>query len=95
MSRIIQYVDLALKVLEIVYYKNRAAVEGIADQNRRKMKESDEGKRVGWRGAHTKGKGCQCELIKNMFFQNYLLQLCLKKKRKIIDFFPDTNLFYN
>ena len=32
-ARIIQYVDLTLKALEIVYRTNGAAVEGLADRN--------------------------------------------------------------
>ena len=37
------------------------------------------GERVSWGGANTKGKGGDCKLTKNMFFQNYLLQLCPEK----------------
>ena len=32
-AKIIQYVDLTLKVLEIAYHENGAAVEGLADRN--------------------------------------------------------------
>ena len=32
-SRIIQYVDLSLKALEIFYHANRAAVEGLVHRN--------------------------------------------------------------
>ena len=38
-SRIIEYVDLALKALEIVYRANYAAVEGLADRNGHRKKE--------------------------------------------------------
>ena len=37
--RIIEYVDLALKALEIVYRANYAAVEGLADRNGHRKKE--------------------------------------------------------
>ena len=54
-----------------------------------------EGKSVSWGGALTKGKGRECELTKNMFLHSDLLKLCLKKKRKINEFFPDTTVFYD
>ena len=66
LARIIQDVDLALKVLEIVYLANGASVEGLNDRNRHRRKVVGEGKRVIWRGALTKGKGCKCKL--NDFF---------------------------
>ena len=46
-----------------------------------------------WGGAQTKGEVNECELTENMFFHSDLLQLCLKKKRKITVFFPDTTIF--
>ena len=52
-----------------------------------------EGKSVSWGGARTKGKGRECELTKKMFLHSDLLNLCLKKKRKINEFFPDTAVF--
>ena len=79
-ARIIQYVDLELKALEIVYQVNVAAVEGLVDRNGHRRKELDECKRVSWGGAHTKFKGHECKLAKKTFFHNYLWQLCLKKK---------------
>ena len=50
-GRIIEYVDLALKALEIVYRTNRAAVEGLADRNGHIQKVVGEGKSVSWGGA--------------------------------------------
>ena len=41
--RIIEDVDLALKVLEIVYRGNGAAVEGLADRNGHRKKEAGKG----------------------------------------------------
>ena len=70
---IIQDVYLALKALEIVYRSNGAAVEGLTDRNGHRRKEVGEGKSVSWGGARTKGKGCECELTKNIFFHSYLL----------------------
>ena len=58
------------------------------------MKEVGAGKRVGWEGAHTKGKDCEYKLTKNMFFHNDFFQSCLRGKRKITEFFPDTTVFY-
>ena len=92
-ARIIKYVDLALKALEIVYRTNVTAVEGLADRDGHRRKEVGEGKSVSWGGAQTKGEGCECKLTKDMFFHNDLLQLCLKKKQKITEFFPDTTVF--
>ena len=93
-ASIIQDVDMALKALEIVYYENGAAVEGLADGNGNRRKVVGEGESVSWGGAHTKGKGHQCELIKEMFLHIDLLRLCLKKKHNISEFFPDTTVFY-
>ena len=52
-----------------------------------------EGGSGSWGGARTKGEVHECELTKNMFFHSDLLQMCLKKKRKITEFFPDTTVF--
>ena len=52
----IQDVDLALKALELVYRKNRAAVEGMADKNGHRRKLVGEGESVSWGGTRTKGK---------------------------------------
>ena len=87
--------DLALKALEIVYLANGASVEGLADRNGHRRKVLCEGKSVSWGGARTKGKGRKCERTKNMFLHTDLLKLCLKKKRKINKFFPDTTVFYD
>ena len=93
-ARIIEDVNLALKALVIVYLANGALVEGLADRNGHRRKVVGEGKSVSWGGARTKGKGCECERTKNMFLHSDLLKLCLKKKRKIDEFFPDTTVFY-
>ena len=94
-ARIIEDVDLALKVLEIVYLENGAAVEELADRNGHRRKVAGEGKSVSWGGEHPKVKGRECELTKNMFLHSDLLKLCLKKKQKINEFFPDTTVFYD
>ena len=94
-ARIIQDVDLALKALKIVYRANGAAVEGITDRNGHRRLVLSEGESVSWGGVQTKGKGRECEITKNMFLHSDLLKLCLKKKRKINEFFPDTTVFYN
>ena len=94
-ARIIQDVDMALKALEIVYRAKGAAVEGLADRNGHRRKVVGEGESVSWGGARTKGKGCECKLIKNMFLHSDLLKLCLNKKWKINEFFPDTTVFYD
>ena len=94
-ARMIEDVDLALKALEIVYLANRAAVEGLADKNGHRRIVVGEGESVSWGGAQTIGKGRECERTKNMFFHSDLLKLCLKKKRKINEFFLDTTVFYD
>ena len=43
-ARIIQYVDLGLKALEIIYRTNGAEVEGISDRNGHRRKVLGEGK---------------------------------------------------
>ena len=78
-GRIIEDVDLALKVLEMVYCTNGAAVEGLDDRNGHIQKVIGEGKSVSWGGAWAKGKRNECELTKNMFLHSDLLKLCLKK----------------
>ena len=63
-ARIIQYADLALKALGIVYHKNGASVEGLEDRNGYRRKKVGEGRRVSWGGECTKGKGRECEITK-------------------------------
>ena len=94
-ERIIQDVDMALKALELVYRVNGAAVEGLADSNGHRLKVVGEGGSFSWVGTWTKGKGCECKLTKKMFLRSCLLNLCLKKKHNIADFFPDTTVFYD
>ena len=88
-------VDLALKALEIFYLANGASVEGLADRNGHRRKVVGEGESVSWGVARTKSKGRECEPTKNMFLHSDLLKFCLKKKRKIDEFFPDTTVFYD
>ena len=78
----------------MVFCANGAAVEGVADRNWHRRKEVGEVESVSWGGARTKGEGCQCKLTNNMFFHGDLLQLSLKKKRKVAEFSPDTTVFY-
>ena len=78
-ARIIEDVDLALKVLEIFYLTNGDAVEGLADRNEHRRKVVGEVKSVSWGGARTKVKGRECELTKNMLLHSDMLKLCLKK----------------
>ena len=54
-----------------------------------------EGKGGIWGDALTKGEVHECKLIKNIFVHSDLLQFCLKKKRNITEFFPDTTIFYD
>ena len=82
-ARIIQDVNLALKVLEIVYRENGAAFEGLADRNGHRRKVVGKRKSVRCGGARTKGEGRECKLAKNMLFHSDLLKLCLMKGRKI------------
>ena len=94
-AQIIEDVDLALKALEMVYLENGAAVEGLANRNGNRQKVVGEGKSVSWGGARTKGEVHKRELTKKMFLHSDLLKLCLKKKRNINEFFPDTTVFDN
>ena len=94
-ARIIEDVDLALKALEFVYLENGDSVKGLADRNGHRRKVVGEGKSVSWGGARTKGKGSGCKLTKKMFLHSDMLKLCLKKKRTINEFFPDTTIFYD
>ena len=82
-----------MKALEIVYLENGASVEGLTDRNGHRRKVVGEGKSVSWGNSRTKGKGRECEITKNTFLHSDLLKLCLKKKRKINEFFPDTTFF--
>ena len=50
---------------------------------------------VSWGGAQTKGEVHESKLTKKIFLHSDLLQLHLKKKRKITQFFPDTTVFYD
>ena len=93
MARIIQDVDMVLKALEIVYSENGAAVEGLADRNGYRRKVVGKGKSVRCGGAQTKGEGRKCKLAQNMLFHSDLLKLCLMKRQKINDFFPDTTVY--
>ena len=77
------------------YRANGAAVEGMADSNGHRQKVVGKGESISWGGARNKGKGRECELTKNMFLHSDLLKLCLKKKRKISEFFPVTTVFYD
>ena len=77
LARIIQDVNLALKVLETVYRANWAAVEGLADRNGHRRKVVGKGKIVGCGGARNKGEGRECELAKKMLYHSDLLKLRL------------------
>ena len=92
---IIEDVYLALKALEIVYWENFAAVEGLADRNWHRKKEAGKEKSVSLEDTRTKGEGLKCKLSKNIFFHIDLLKLCHMKKQKIAEFFPDTTVFYD
>ena len=93
--RIIEDVYLALEALEIVYRKNGAEFEGLADRNGNICKEVGEGKSVSWGGSRTKDEGRKCKLTKNMFFHSDFLKLGHRKKQNINEFFPDTTVFYD
>ena len=95
LARIIQDDDLGLKALKIVYCENGGSVEGLANRNGNRRKVVGKGKSVRCGGARTKGEGRECKLAKNMLFHSYLLKLCLMKRRKISDLFPDTTVFYD
>ena len=95
LARIVQDIDLALRAWEIVYRENGAAVEGLADRNGHRRKVVGKGESVRCGGARTKGEGRECELAKKMLFHSDLLKLCLMKRRRISELFPDTTIFYD
>ena len=76
-----------------MYRENGAAVEGLADRNGHMRKVVGKGKSARCVGARTKGEGRECELTKNILYHSDLLKLCLMKRQKIRDFFPDTAVF--
>ena len=79
LERIIQYVDMVSKPLEIVYRANGAAVEGLANRNGNRWKLVGEGKDFSWGDAQNNGTGHKCKLTKNMFLHSDMLKLCRKK----------------
>ena len=83
-----------IEALEIVYMANGASVEGLTDRNGHRRKVVGKGKSISWGGERTKGKGRKCKLTKKMFLHSDLWKLCLKKKQKTNEFFPDTTVFY-
>ena len=76
-----------------MYHENRASVEGLVDRNGHRRKVVDNEKSVRCGGSRTKGEVRECELAKKILFHSALLKLCLMKRRKISDFFPDTSFF--
>ena len=82
---IIEYVDLVLKALEIVYHTNGATIEGLANRNGHRQKVVGVGKCVIWGGACTKVKVSQVRTHKK-----FLPQLFFAAK-----FFPETNVFHS
>ena len=64
LARIIHDVDLALKVLEIFYRANGAAVEGLEDRNEHRRGVVGEVESISWLGVRTTGKGRECKLTK-------------------------------
>ena len=63
-ARIIKYVERALEAMEIVFRKDGAAFEGLADINGLRLKEVGKGESSSWGGVQTKCEGCECELTK-------------------------------
>ena len=78
-----------------MYRENGGAVEGLADRTGHRRKLVGKGKSIRCRGARNKGEGRECELAKKMLYHRDLLKLCLMKRQKISDLFPDTAVFYD
>ena len=57
--------------------KNEAAVKGLADGNGQRQKLVGRGGSVSWGFAQTKGKGRECEIIRNVFLHSDVLKFCL------------------
>ena len=68
LARIIQYVRMALKSLEIVYRANGSAVEGLADSNGHRRKVLGEWKSVSWGGAREKLRRVSAKSPKRCYF---------------------------
>ena len=85
-ARIIEYVGMDLKSLEIVYRANGSAVEGLADSNGHRRKVLGEGESVSCGGAPGKIKASECKITKKMFFHSDLLKLCLKKNTTSVSY---------
>ena len=94
-ASIIEYVDLAVKALGIIFIEIGDEVEGLADRNGHRRKVVGEGKSFSLGGAKTKGEGRKCEITKFFFLQSDFLKLCLKKKHNITEFFPEITVFYD
>ena len=94
-ARIIQDVDLVLKVLEIAYRKNGAEFEGLADRNGHRRKVVGERKSGSWGGARTKVEVHKRKLTKNMFLHSDLLKVILDKNTTSLTSSLAQMLFYN
>ena len=92
-ARIILYLYLVFKALEIVYCANGASVDRLSDRNGHRRKLVGEGKSVSGGGARTKSEERECKLTKKMLLHSDQLKLCPKKKDNIIEFFPDKTVF--
>ena len=82
-----------LEALDIVYHAHGMNVEGLADWNGKIRPVVGDGKSGRWGGARSKGEGRECVLDRKMLLHSDILNLCLKQKRNITEFFPDTIVF--
>ena len=67
------------------YRRCESGVEGVVG----------EVKSVSWGGARTKGEVHKRKLTNKMLLHSDMLKFCMKKKRKINEFFPATTVFYD
>ena len=79
--------------METVYCAHGMAVDGLADWNGHRLPVVGDGESGRWGGARSKGEGRECVLGRKMLLHSDILNLCLKQKRNITEFFPDTIAF--
>ena len=53
-----------------------------------------DGKSGRWGGARSKGEVHECDLDRKMLLHSDLLNMCLKRKHNITEFFPDKIMFF-
>ena len=90
-----QNVDWELEALEIFCRTHCAAVEGPAYRNGQIWPVAGDGKSGRWGGTVSEGERSNCDLDRKTFLYSDLLNLCLRQKFNITEFFPDRIVFFD